>query len=59
MNVVLTLRQIKRSADTDATGRHKLPWFINPIEGRLKIDKNALITAYFHRQVEAEREAKL
>jgi hypothetical protein len=33
MNVHLTRRQIKRSSDKDATGKRKLPWFIDPIEG--------------------------
>jgi hypothetical protein len=55
MNVHLTPRQIKRSSDKDAAGRRKLPWFIDPIEGRLKIERNALLSAYFNRQVEAER----
>lgn len=55
MNVRLTPRQIKRSSDMDAHGKRKLPWFIDPIEGRLKIEKNALLSAYFNRQVEAER----
>lgn len=55
MNVRLTPRQIKRSSDMDAHGRRKLPWFIDPIEGRLKIERNALLSAYFNRQVEAER----
>lgn len=55
MNIRLTRRQIKRSSEMDARGRRKLPWFIDPIEGRLKIEKNALLAAYFNRQVEAER----
>jgi len=55
MNIHLTQRQIKRSSDKDAHGKRKLPWFIDPIEGRLKIEKNALLSAYFNRQVEAER----
>jgi hypothetical protein len=55
MNVHLTPRQIKRSSDMDARGKRKLPWFIDPIEGRLKIERNALLSVYFNRQVEAER----
>ncbi len=55
MNIHLTPRQIKRSSDMDAKGKRKLPWFIDPIEGRLKIERNALLSAYFNRQVEAER----
>lgn len=55
MNVRLTPRQIKRSSDMDAHGKRKLPWFVDPIEGRLKIEKQSLLRAYFNRQVEAER----
>jgi hypothetical protein len=55
MNIHLTPRQIKRSSDMDTKGKRKLPWFIDPIEGRLKIERNALLSAYFNRQVEAER----
>lgn len=55
MNIHLTDRQIKRSSDMDASGRRKLPWFIDPIEGRLKIERNALLSVYFNRQVEAQR----
>lgn len=55
MNIHLTPRQIKRSSDMDAKGKRKLPWFIDPIEGRLKIERNTLLRAYFNRQVEAER----
>lgn len=55
LNVHLTPRQIKRSSDMDAQGKRKLPWFIDPIEGRLKIEKQALLRAYFNRQAEAER----
>lgn len=55
MNIHLTLRQIKRSSDLDGAGKRKLPWFIDPIDGRLKIEHNALLKAYLRRQVEAER----
>ena len=59
MNIHLTRRQIKRSSDMNAKGKRKLPWFIDPIEGRLKIERNALLSAYFNRQVEAERNCDL
>jgi len=59
MNIHLTPRQIKRSSDMDARGKRKLPWFIDRIEGRLKIERNALLSAYFNRQVEAERNCDL
>ena len=54
MGVVLTQRQIKRAADLDAMGRRKLPFFIDPIEKKLKIEKQTLINIYLKRQVEAE-----
>lgn len=59
MGVELTARQMKRAAETDAHGRRKLPFFIDPIEGRLKIEKQTLISIYLRRQVEAERNLKL
>ena len=55
MGVQLTLRQIQRAAEQDGQGRRKLPFFVDPIEGRLKIEKNDLISVYFRRQVEAQR----
>jgi hypothetical protein len=58
MGVVLTARQMKRAADKDAEGRRKLPFFIDPIEGTLKIEKQALVAAYERRQVEAERSCR-
>lgn len=59
MGVELTARQIKRAAETDAHGKRKLPFFIDPIEGKLKIEKQTLIGVYIRRQVEAERSLKL
>ena len=54
MGVELTQRQMKRAADKDAHGRRKLPFFIDPIENKLKIEKQTLIDIYLKRQVEAE-----
>jgi len=53
MGVELSERQMKRAAETDAQGRRKLPFFIDPIEGKLKIERNALVEAYIRRQVVA------
>jgi len=55
MSVQLTLRQMQRAAEQDAQGRRKLPFFVDPIERKLKIDKDDLISIYFKRQVEAQR----
>jgi hypothetical protein len=54
MGVALSPRQMKRAADMDARGRRKLPFFLDPIEGRLKIEKNTLRSIYMKAQVEAE-----
>lgn len=55
MGVELTQRQMKRAADKDAHGRRRLPFFVDPIEGKLKIEKDTLRRIYLKRQVEAER----
>ena len=58
MGVELTARQMKRASDTDAQGRRKLPFFIDPIDKKLKIEKQTLINIYMNRQVQPERNAK-
>ena len=55
IGVELSERQMKRAAEMDAHGRRKLPFFIDPIEGKLKIEKQALINAYLRRHVQATR----
>jgi len=55
MGVELTQRQMKRAAETDVEGRRKLPFFVDPIEGKLKIERQALVDAYRKREVSAER----
>src|SRR5205814_9451361 len=37
MGVQLTLRQMQRAAEQDAQGRRNLPFFVDPIEHKLKI----------------------
>jgi hypothetical protein len=49
---------MKRAADRDAQGRRKLPFFIDPIEGTLKIEKQALLDVYVKQQVEAQRRCR-
>lgn len=58
MGVDLSERQIKRAAEPNASGERKLPFFIDPIDGRLKIEKEALMRVYFNRQSEAEKNLK-
>ena len=47
-------RQMKRAAEPDAQGRRKLPFFIDPIDGKLKIERGALVRIYNQLQREAE-----
>jgi hypothetical protein len=58
MGIALTPRQMKRAADKDASGRRKLPFFVDPIEGKLKIEKGALVRIYRELQAQAENSAK-
>jgi len=55
IGVELSARQIKRAADKDALGKRKLPFFVDPITGTLKIEKGSLVAAYRKLQVEAEK----
>ena len=43
IGINLTPKQIKRAADPDAAGRRKLPFFVDPIDGRLKIERGTLL----------------
>ncbi|MCF8708785.1 hypothetical protein [Rhizorhapis sp. SPR117] len=56
MGVDLNPRQMKRAADKDGTGRRKLPFFVDPIEGTLKIEKGTLVEIYKRLQAQAESE---
>jgi hypothetical protein len=58
MGVELTPRQMKRAADMDARGERKLPFFVDPIEGKLKIEKGTLVRIYRELQMQAEKGAK-
>jgi hypothetical protein len=55
IGVELSERQMKRAADKDVAGRRKLPFFVDPITGQLKIEKGALVAAYRRLQAEAEK----
>ena len=58
LGIRLTDRQMKRAAEADASGRRKLPFFIDPIDGRLKIEKGALVRIYRELEVRAENNTK-
>ena len=58
MGVELSERQMKRAAETNAAGKRKLPFFVDPIEGKLKIEKGTLVRIYRNAQIDAERGIK-
>jgi hypothetical protein len=58
MGVALSPRQMKRAADMDARGRRKLPFFVDPIEGKLKIEEGSLVQIYRDLQMQAENSIK-
>jgi hypothetical protein len=53
IGVELTPRQMKRAADRDAHGNRKLPFFVDPVEGTLKIEKGTLVAVYQQLQNQA------
>ena len=55
MGINLSKRQMQRAAEQDAQGRRKLPFFVDPIQHKLVIEKDDLLSAYFKKQVEAQR----
>ncbi len=54
MGIELNPRQMKRASDKDASGHRKLPFFVDPIEGKLKIEKGTLVRVYMELQAQAE-----
>jgi len=58
MGVELNDRQIRRAAEADIHGRRKLPFFVDPIDGRLKIEKESLVEIYREAQINAENNMK-
>ena len=58
MGVEFNERQKKRAAEMDAKGQRKLPFFIDPIDKKLKIEKGTLVKIYRDLQIEAERGIK-
>jgi len=55
IGVKLTERQMRRAAEKDARGRRKLPFFRDPVEGTLKIEKGALMKIYNDLQADAKQ----
>lgn len=59
IGIDLTERQMKRAAEPDVQGKRKIPYFIDPIDGKLKISEDTLLRIYVDRQAEAARNATL
>ena len=57
IGVELNHSQMKRAADIDARGRRKLPFFVDPIDKKLKIEKGTLLNIYNKCKSEAESTA--
>ncbi len=57
MGIEFNERQMKRAAEKDHQGRRKLPFFIDPIDKKLKIERATLISIYLNRQIAAENNA--
>lgn len=57
MGIELSHRQMKRAADLDAHGKRKLPFFVDPIDKKLKIEKGVLLEIYRRCQANAENSA--
>jgi len=54
MGIQFSIRQIKRAAEKNAAGQRKLPFFVDPIDKKLKIEKGTLVRIYQELQREAE-----
>ena len=57
IGIELTAKQLKRAADPDGSGKRKLPFFVDPIDKRLKIERGTLLEIYTRCQVHAENSA--
>jgi hypothetical protein len=53
MGIELTRRQMQRAAEKDASGRRKLPFFVDPIDKKLKIERSDLVNTYRQLQIDA------
>lgn len=58
LGIKLSERQMKRAAEADIHGRRKLPFFIDPIDGKLKIEKGALVRIYHELEIGAENNTR-
>lgn len=59
MGIELSERQIRRASEPDVDGRRKLPFFRDPVDGRLRIEKGSLVGIYRAAQQEADHNTRL
>ena len=59
MGIKINERQMKRAADKGPDGQRKLPFFTDPIDGKLKIEKTTLVKIYRNAQINAEKCEKI
>ena len=53
IGIDVSMKQLRRAAEPDAEGRRKIPFFVDPIDGRLKINRSTLVQLYQTREQEA------
>jgi hypothetical protein len=58
LGIEFSKRQMKRAADPDAQGHRKLPFFRDPVDGRLKIEEGALTAVYQQLQEKAKKRTR-
>jgi len=58
IGIHLNDRQMKRAAEMDGHGQRKMPFFKDPIDGRLKIEKNKLLGIYVDAQLAADKDCR-
>lgn len=59
IGIDMKLRQIQRAAEPDVHGQRRLPFFKDPIDGCLKIERQTLIGIYQSLNNEAIQSCKL
>lgn len=59
IGIELNERQMLRAAEIGADGRRKLPFFLCPIENRLKIERSTLLAIFSDRESAARMNARV
>lgn len=53
MGINLSRHQLQRAAEPNTAGKRKLPFFVDPIDKKLKIEKGDLVRIYRQLQIDA------